>query len=213
MPSKLLPTTSAFSGRGGIILHRREILRLLTAAALSPLSTEVLVAVRQARAETGSTAGLRTLNEHQDATVTTMAEAIIPETDTPGAKVAKVNEFIDLMLTEWFNREEASAFLQGLARVDEESRKRFGAEYIACKPSEQNELMKQLDDASSSFAGAHRAAAQTSDAAPQENFFYTFKRLTLVGYYTSEIGFKKELGKSVIPPSHAGCAPLAGARS
>lgn len=194
-------------------MHRREILRLLTAAALSPLSTEILVAARQARAETGSTAGLRTLNEHQDATVTTMAEAIIPETDTPGAKVAKVNEFIDLMLTEWFGREEAAVFLQGLARVDEESRKHFGTDFSTAKPQQQNEMLKQLDDAAAKFALAHKAAAQTSAAAPQENFFYTFKRLTLVGYYTSEIGFKKELGKSVIPPSHAGCAPLAEARS
>ena len=39
-------------------------------------------------------------------------------------------------------------------------------------------------------------------------FFYTLKKLTLFGYYTSEIGFSKELGDSIIPAGHDGCAPL-----
>jgi hypothetical protein len=34
------------------------------------------------------------------------------------------------------------------------------------------------------------------------------KKLTLTGYYTSQIGFSKELGKYIIPPEHAGCAPV-----
>jgi gluconate 2-dehydrogenase gamma chain len=42
------------------------------------------------------------------------------------------------------------------------------------------------------------------------NFFYQLKKLTLAGYYTSEIGFSRELGKKIIPPSHAGCAPIQG---
>jgi len=34
------------------------------------------------------------------------------------------------------------------------------------------------------------------------------KRLTLIGYYTSEAGFEEELHRTVIPPGHAGCAPI-----
>jgi hypothetical protein len=48
---------------------------------------------------------LRTLNPHQNATVTAISEIIIPQTDTPGAKAARVNEFIDLILTEWYDGE------------------------------------------------------------------------------------------------------------
>ena len=48
----------------------------------------------------------------------------------------------------------------------------------------------------------------TAAAPPRMDFFYMMKKLTLTGYYTSEIGFAKELGKSIIPPGHAGCAPL-----
>ena len=58
---------------------------------------------------------LKTLNPHQNATVTTISELIIPQTNTPGAKAARVNEFIDLILTEWYDEEEKSTFMTGLA--------------------------------------------------------------------------------------------------
>ena len=39
-------------------------------------------------------------------------------------------------------------------------------------------------------------------------FFFMMKQLTLVGYYTSQIGFEQELHGEIIPSRHAGCAPL-----
>jgi hypothetical protein len=39
-----------------------------------------------------------------------MIDQIIPETDTPGAKAARVNEFIDVILTEWANDPRAPRF-------------------------------------------------------------------------------------------------------
>ena len=61
---------------------------------------------------------LKTLNPHQNATVTIISEIIIPQTNTPGAKAARVNEFIDLILSEWYDDEEKSTFLTGLTDVD-----------------------------------------------------------------------------------------------
>ena len=40
------------------------------------------------------------------------------------------------------------------------------------------------------------------------HFFYMIKQLTLMGYYTSQIGFEQELHAHIIPPRHAGCAPF-----
>ena len=65
---------------------------------------------------------LRTLNPQQNAMVTTISEIIIPQTDTPGAKAARVNEFIDLILTEWYDDEEKSIFMTGLTDVDTRTR-------------------------------------------------------------------------------------------
>jgi len=58
------------------------------------------------------------------------------------------------------------------------------------------------------FSASQKQTMQTHVAPPPMNFFYQMKKLTLAGYYTSEIGFLQELGKSIIPPGHAGCAPI-----
>lgn len=197
-------------------MERREVLRLLgSAAAISALPLEAMTIIQQARAQVAQSTGLKTLNPHQNATLTTIAELIIPATDTPGAKGAKVNEFIDLLLTEWYEPAETKEFLAGLADVDARSKKTFSSDFVDCPPAQQTELLKQLDAEAMDFATEQKRAVAKSSISPLQqtvptpsNFFYTMKKLTLVGYYTSEIGFSKELGKSIIPRSHAGCAPL-----
>jgi hypothetical protein len=203
-------------------MQRRDVLRLLTSSAvLSVMPLQATLALREARAQVGLFSGVRTMNPHQNATVTTICELIIPATDTPGATGAKVNEFIDLLLTEWFDAAETQRFLAGLAEVDTISHKRFGADFLSCSPAQQTELMKQFDEEAMRFASSQRLAARQpapqklvaqnhaqNPKLPPHNFFYELKRLTLVGYYTSEIGFTQDLGLSIIPPGHDGCAPL-----
>jgi hypothetical protein len=211
-------------------MERREVLRLLgSAAALSAFPLEAMAILQQAGAQVAQSAGLRTLNPQQTVTVTTIAELIIPATDTPGAKGAKVNEFIDLLLTEWFEPAETKEFLDGLADVDARSKKKFSAAFVDCTAAQQTELLKQLDASAMEFAAMQKQAAtipaaqpqrnaelqqthaipqQTQTAPPPMNFFYQMKKLTLAGYYTSEIGFSQELGKRIIPRGHSGCAPI-----
>jgi hypothetical protein len=174
-----------------------------------------MTVIQQARAQVAQSTGLKTLNPHQNATITTIAELIIPATDTPGAKGAKVNEFIDLLLTEWFEPSETTQFLAGLADVDARSKSKFSADFVDCTPAQQTDLLRQLDTEAMGFAAEQKRAVAKSSTSPLQqtaptpsNFFYTMKKLTLTGYYTSEIGFSKELGKYIIPPGHAGCAPV-----
>ena len=195
-------------------MQRRDVLRLLTSTAvLSALPIELLQSLQRARAEASPTVGLRTLNAHQNVTIETICDLIIPETSTPGAKGTKVNEFIDLMLTEWYDKPDSDRFLQGISDADASSQKRFGKTFALCSVAQQIQLMKAWDDEAMRYSQAVKAAKKAKMSPPPVNFFYTVKRLTLVGYYTSEVGFSKELGKSIIPPKHAGCAPLSEARA
>jgi hypothetical protein len=192
-------------------MERRDVLKLLgSATALSALPFEALTLIQHASAQAAQSTALKTLDPHQSATVITISELIIPTTDTPGAKEARVNEFIDLLLTEWFDPTETKQFLTGLSEVDACSKEKFSAAFVDCTPAQQAEVLKQLDDAAMIFAAQQKQALQTHAAPPQMNFFYQLKKLTLAGYYTSEIDFSQELGKKIIPPSHAGCAPLQG---
>ena len=187
-------------------MHRRQALRLLASAATLPLlSREAFSLFQAAHEQLSEQRVLKTLNPHQNATVTTIAEIIIPQTSTPGAKAARVNEFIDLILTEWYDEEEKSTFLTGLADVDSRTRELYSKDFVECGEKQQVEILQALDD---------EVAARTEDVRrrrnrpPEKNFFFMIKQLTLVGYYTSQIGFEQELHGEIIQPRHAGCVPL-----
>ena len=150
---------------------------------------------------------LRTLNPHQNATVTMISELIIPQTDSPGAQAAHVNEFIDLILAEWYDEDEKSIFLTGLTDVDNSMRNLFGKDFVDCPEKLQLEVLRALDD---EVADARAEVRRGSNRRrpPERNFFFMIKQLTLIGYYTSEVGFEQELHGEIIPARHAGCVPI-----
>ncbi len=114
-------------------MHRRQALRLLASAATLPLlSREAFSLFQAVHQQLSEQAVLKTLNPHQNATVTTIAEIIIPQTNTPGAKAARVNEFIDLILTDWYDEEEKSTFMTGLEDVDSRAHDLFGKTFVEC---------------------------------------------------------------------------------
>ena len=198
-------------------MHRREMLRLLSATALGPVvSPDVFAMLRQAQPSTDYR--LQTLNPQQNETVVTMMDLIIPATDTPGAKAARVNEFLDVILTGWATPAERDRFLAGLAEVDHLSEKLFAKRFVEATAEQQGALLHSLDDA---VDWAHSlepsddyGAAIDYDARLRGEFFRVFKSLTLHGYYTSEIGFTQELKDEIIPGAQHGCVPLpAGKRA
>jgi glucoside 3-dehydrogenase (cytochrome c) hitch-hiker subunit len=193
-------------------MNRRDALRMLTAGAVLPALTPDLFALyRQAQPAPGYV--LRTLNPHQNDTVVAMIDVILPATDTPGAKGARVNEFIDVILTEWATEEERTNFLSGLAEVDKRSNELFGENFSDAPPAQQLVLLRAMDDAAADAREERKRRPASSawaerDTQLQGNFFFVFKDITLHGYYTSEIGFEKELQLEIIPGALHGCAPV-----
>ena len=122
-------------------------------------------------------------NAHQNDTVVVLSELIIPATDTPGAKAAKVNEFVDLMLSEEDDANKR-AFVRGLDWIDRKSKELFGANFKDATAEQQNALLVTLSSGKN---------AALEDQIGVE-FFNTIKTYTINGYYTSEIGLLKELG-------------------
>lgn len=192
-------------------MHRRELFRILGAGAVVPALTPQLFAfARQAQPASGY--ALRTLSAHQNATVVAMIDQIIPETDTLGAKAVRVNEFIDVILTEWATPEERSHFLAGLDDVDQQSSNLFGKNFTDATSPQQMALLAAMDDALSTERGQrpHHGSAEPDerDTQLQGKFWEIFKNITLHGYYTSEIGFTQELKEQIIPGALHGCAPI-----
>jgi hypothetical protein len=192
-------------------MQRREALRLLMAGGVLPaLPTDLFAFFQGAHPASGY--ALRTLNPHQNATVVAMIDQIIPATDTPGAKGALVNEFIDVILTEWAVDDERRNFLAGLAGVDQQSNELFGKNFVDASPAQQFTLLSAMDE---SVAGQPARKRHHGNTIPEDldkqltgDFFAVFKGITLHGYYTSEIGFHKELNLEIIPGAQHGCVPL-----
>ena len=111
--------------------NRREALRRLAvggaAAAALPSWVETLSAFaldhahthgqRAAAAKTAAAWKPKVLTPHQNSTVITLSELIIPQTDTPGAKAANVNRFIDGVLAEGDGRARAHEVPRGPHRA------------------------------------------------------------------------------------------------
>ena len=193
-------------------MNRREALRLFTAGAVLPAITPELFAFYQ-QAHPSSSYSLRTLNPHQNDTVVAMIDQIIPATDTPGAKAVRVNEFMDVILTEWANDEERRRFLDGLDDVDKQSNALFAKDFAAASSAQQLVLLRSMDEAADVIRSQPKEYSpfwepQGRDTQMQGEFFTVFKNMTVHGYYTSEIGFTKELKLQVIPGAQHGCAAV-----
>jgi len=157
-------------------MRRREVVQFLGAALALPFIPRGAEAAMKLGAELHLRLGdvpFRTLNREQQALVTTIAEMIIPETETPGATSVKVPEFIDLILTEWASDDERAAFLAGLRDIDTRAGAMGSTRFAALPASKKVELMTALDAARGDKTGAGLAFAR-------------LKALTVYGYFTSQ---------------------------
>ncbi len=186
-------------------MNRRELLKGIGLLLGSSVSSSVAAAVLEIQPgePAGSAFEPRTLSPAQNRLVTAIAEIIIPTTDTPGAAAAGVNEFIDLLLTEWLDAEETQRFLAGLDKLEGLSKVETGRSFVELSGGAQLQLLRTLD--ARAFAQPSEAQGPGSAADELAEFFKGMKQMTLAGYYTSEIGMTQELRLPEIRGSFAGC--------
>ena len=129
------------------------------------------------------------LDEHQNETLIILSDLIIPATDTPGAKEALVNRYIDLVLAAE-TRDTQRAFLNSLGYLDGESRQRFKSAFRYLSAEDQDVLLHALayPRFGSSWAGDTGPVAD-----PGHAHFEALKERIMTAYYSSQIG-EKELG-------------------
>lgn len=129
------------------------------------------------------------LDEHQNETLIILSDLIIPKTDTPGAKEALVNRYIDLLLAAE-SSESQRAFLNSLSYLDGESMRRYKTAFRYLAREDQDDLLHSLAYplAASAWAGDN---APPPD--PGHGHFEALKGRIMMAYYSSQIG-EKELG-------------------
>jgi hypothetical protein len=217
-------------------IGRREAIRratLVLGGALSASAIAGVLAGCDAGASHAASWKPRALSSEQAELLATIAEHIVPQTDTPGARAAGVDRFIDTMLADYHQPAERDRFLAGLADVDARAKRAHSRTFSRCDATQQRGILETLDrEAFPPRAGAatvtndegketERGGAGTpvlpsvkgdSDRrgpeAARRPFMRTMKELTVLGYYTSEIGATKELRYVQVPGRFEGCVPL-----
>ena len=89
--------------------------------------------------------GARTLSASQLDLVATIADHIMPRTDTPGARDAGVERFVDAILTDYYAPAERQRFVTGLAEMDAHAQKAHGAPFMKTTSAQQLSLLTALD--------------------------------------------------------------------
>jgi hypothetical protein len=190
-------------------IGRRQAIRALASGAAAAVASaswvESLTALARQQAHAHAADAViaaqnwapRTLTAHQNDLVVAVTELIIPETDTPGAKGANVNRFIDQVLTD-ARPPVRESFVRGLTWIDTRSRALFKTkDFLGASPEQQTTLLTRLS-----------AEGNPNKEEPiGRDFFQAIKSMTINGYYTSEIGLRKELGDSgqLFLPQFQGC--------
>ena len=129
-------------------------------------------------------------DDHQNRTVIALTELIIPETDTPGAKAALVNRYIDLLLRDGGEPERVQ-FIAGLNWLDGYAIRTAAAPFVQLPEASQIQVLEALDGGGAGLETGHQ-------------YFRSVKALTARIYYATEAGFK-ELNKGGRVPTGFGC--------
>lgn len=130
-----------------------------------------------------------------------VAETIIPATDTPGAKAAKVGTFMTVMVKDCYDEKNQKVFLEGMNKLNEASKKKFGGSaFMKITPEQRKELLTEVDKEQKEYT---KNKKKEDDA----HYFTQMKQLTLLGYFTSEPGATQALRYVAVPGRFDACIP------
>ncbi|MBV8805433.1 MAG: gluconate 2-dehydrogenase subunit 3 family protein [Sinobacteraceae bacterium] len=201
-------------------MNRREALKRVAWLMGGTVSASAILAVRNSYSAT-SPAGNKPsfLSSPQAAIVSTVAEIMIPRTDTPGAIDVGVPGFIDRALADVYAAEDQKRYLAGLTAFEAAAQTEHGKKFVALEAPQQVALVQKFHDA----AVLEERRAEDSDESQgprksqdshdkwQRPFILMTKELTLLGFFTSKAGATQILQYQAVPGSYHACISLAQA--
>jgi hypothetical protein len=156
-------------------------------------------------------------NEGQITLLNEVGETILPTTAaSAGAKSANVGQFMQVMVRDCYSPADQDIFLSGIDKLNSFSKKNTSKEFLDCSATERHDLLVKLDAEVKEFKKQNDLLKQqelekekASQAGGKPNYikkeipnhyFAMMKQLTLLGYFTSEVGYKAQSYVSV--PGH-----------
>lgn len=134
-----------------------------------------------------------------------LTELIIPETDTPGAKQAGVNEYIINVMVNCYPFRLQHKFLDGINDFERYTESTFNKKFLDCSFAEKNRALAYFERKS---GFSNRIVSKINNKIFGEPFFSKLKNLTVEGYCLSQPGATRGLAYDYIPGSYQACIPL-----
>ena len=177
-------------------IDRREAIRRVTAllggVALAGGGT-LCSAVERAHARAATVRQVGTFTAQDIALLDEVADTILPETKTPGAKAAHTGAFMALMVTDTYDERQQGVFRDGMQKLND-------AAFMAATPAQRLAKLEQLDREQKAYMDTR------AEGAPP-HYFRLIKELTLLGYFTSEIGCTQAMRYRETPGRFDPCVP------
>ncbi len=178
-------------------LNRREILHRMTLIMGGSLSLSLITACDngvQAPSKVENL-DLKALSKNQFDLVGDIANAIIPDTDTLGAKAVHVDYLIDDLVANWMRPQERVNFLSDLDQLDAKIIADYSKRFSDLSATQQSQVLDQLGTELNAAIGKN----------PRKPIYRELREMTLFGYYTCEVGASQELLYDPIPGGFKGC--------
>ncbi len=198
-------------------MNRREALTRVAGLMGGTLSASTLLAIRKGlaagtalaagngySATTSAVTEPSILSASQRDIVSRVVDVMIPRTDTPGAVDVGVPGFIDLMLKDVYTQADRDRYVAGLTDFDATALSENGKQFVALELQQQVALVRKFHDAA---LGEERRLPR-AHAHLQRPFILMTKELTLLGFFTSQVGATQVLQYVAVPGSYHGCIPV-----
>jgi len=190
--SKTPPELVEGSGHGG--MDRKEAIQYITL-----LLGGTLVGANSFL--TGcKTADKQLFSKEDSAYLDEIAETILPETKTPGAKAAQVGQFMIVMVSDCYDEKEQMIFREGMNKINDHSDKKFGKLYLKLTPEQRHELLVQIDNEQKQYMKNKKEDEPV-------HYFRMIKELVMLGYFTSKPGCTQAKRYMPVPGKYIGCVP------
>jgi len=165
-----------------------------------PASSDKDKTTAKAPAKAAPTQPKEVLTSAQAAYLTEVGDTILPATKTPGAKAANVGAFMAVMVRDCYKPADQQTFVQGLAQLEAACQKLNGQGFLACAPAQRTALLTALD-------AEQKQYGKTKALEAPNHYFRMIKELTLLGFFTSEVGATQALRYLPVPGRYDGNVP------
>jgi hypothetical protein len=130
-----------------------------------------------------------------------IGETIIPATTTsPGAKAARIGEFMKVYVTDCYTVEEQAIYWEGITKVKKLSKSKYGNQFPKLAVSQKQDILHSLGNGPKNIKNPN-----INSSTPQ--FYPMIKELVVFGFFTSQPGATKALRYLQTPESYQADVP------